>query len=56
LDAGLNMMTPLKVSLKLYLAVDNPILHYPLTGMVTQKSGNSTLDLMPSRHLLFLNV
>lgn len=38
------------------LAVDNPVLHYPINGMVIQKVNELVLDIMPSRHLLFLNV
>ncbi|CAD8125887.1 unnamed protein product [Paramecium sonneborni] len=37
-------------------AVDNPVLHYPINGMAIQKVNELTLDIMPSRHLLFLNI
>ncbi|CAD8113746.1 unnamed protein product [Paramecium primaurelia] len=37
-------------------AVDNPVLHYPIKGMAIQKVNELILDIMPSRHLLFLNI
>ncbi|CAD8127693.1 unnamed protein product [Paramecium sonneborni] len=37
-------------------AVDNPVLHYPISGMAIQKVNELILDIMPSRHLLFLNI
>ncbi|CAK78368.1 unnamed protein product (macronuclear) [Paramecium tetraurelia] len=37
-------------------AIDNPVLHYPINGMAIQKVNELVLDIMPSRHLLFLNI
>ncbi|CAK84215.1 unnamed protein product (macronuclear) [Paramecium tetraurelia] len=37
-------------------AVDNPVLHYPIKDMAIQKVNELILDIMPSRHLLFLNI
>ncbi|CAD8161570.1 unnamed protein product [Paramecium octaurelia] len=37
-------------------AIDNPVLHYPINGMAIQNVNELVLDIMPSRHLLFLNI